>query len=347
MRPVGSAAELERRRRHAVDLLNRGEKPSIIIRILDITWTSLCRWRKEAATGENGLAAKPREGHARLSTDQLATLVTELKKGPLAHGWPNELWTGERVAVLIEQLFQVRYTPDHVRVLLRKKLGWTSQKPEVRGRERNESEIAHWRKEEFPRIKKNAEKRGAHIVFLDESGFLLTPTVQRTYAPRGETPIQKCWSNHGRISVISAITLSPRSHRPSLYFKLLPDNAGAKAEDTVDFLNLLRRHLGPSLIICWDRGRIHDKSLLVRQWLAKHRRIRTEHFPAYAPDVNPDEFVWAHTKYERLCNYAAPTLYDLRERIANELKQLSKTRKILNACIEHAKLVMKKIKVTL
>ena len=95
-----------------------------------------------------------REGRLRLNSDQLSTLVTELKKGAIVHGWPNELWTGERVAALIERLFGVRYTPDHVRVLLRERLGWNSQKPEKRGRERDEEEIERWRTEEYPRIKK-------------------------------------------------------------------------------------------------------------------------------------------------------------------------------------------------
>lgn len=133
MRPVGSAEELERRRRHAISLLAQGEKPSIIVRVLGISWVSLCRWREAAKQGEDGLASKVRAGHMRLNPEQFSVLVAALKKGATVHGWPNELWTGERVAVLIERLFHVCYTPDHVRVLLRERLGWTSQKSEKQG----------------------------------------------------------------------------------------------------------------------------------------------------------------------------------------------------------------------
>lgn len=161
MRPVGSAKELERRRRRAMALFEQGEKPSVIIRILGISNGSFYRWRNAFLEGEDGLAAKVREGRLRLTPDQLASLVTELKKGATAHGWANELWTGERVAALIERLFHVRYTPDHVRVLLRERLGWTSQKPEKRGRERDEEEITRWRKEEYPRIKKRHTTRSS------------------------------------------------------------------------------------------------------------------------------------------------------------------------------------------
>lgn len=159
MRPVGSAEELERRRRRAISLWEEGEKPSVIIRVLGIAKGSFYRWRDAALQGECGLLPKVRERPMRLSGEQLYRLVDELKKGATAHGWPNELWTGERVGALIERLFHVRYTPDHVRKLLRGKLGWSSQKPERRGRERDEAEIERWRQEEFPRIKKRRGTR--------------------------------------------------------------------------------------------------------------------------------------------------------------------------------------------
>lgn len=158
MRPVGSANELERRRRRAIALWEQGEKPSVIVRVLGIAKGSFYRWRDAAMQDKDGLAPKVREHPMRLSPEQLCRLVDELQKGATAHGWSNELWTGERVGVLIERLFHVHYTPDHVRKLLRDKLGWSSQKPERRGRERDEEEIERWRQQEFPRIKK---RRGA------------------------------------------------------------------------------------------------------------------------------------------------------------------------------------------
>ena len=159
MRPVGSPEELERRRRRAIALWEQGERPSVIIRILGVSSTSFYRWRDAALQGEDGLAAKQRVRPMRLTADELLTLVAELKKGATAHGWRNELWTGERVGALIERLFHVTYSPDHVRKLLRQKLHWTSQKPERRGRERDEEAIERWRKEEFPRIKKRQKTR--------------------------------------------------------------------------------------------------------------------------------------------------------------------------------------------
>ena len=159
MRTKGSAEELERKRRRAVGLLERGEKPSDVRRILGVSPSALKAWRRVVRErGHDALAAKPRHVPKRLNEEQLRQLAEELKKGAVAHGWANELWTGTRVATLIQRRFGVTYTPDHVRVLLRETLRWTSQKPERRGRERNEEEIERWRTEEFPQVKKTPRR---------------------------------------------------------------------------------------------------------------------------------------------------------------------------------------------
>src|SRR5262245_14727344 len=118
MRPVGTAAELERRRRRAVALAEGRELPGVVARILGVTPSSLRRWRRLARQGD-GLAARPSPGPAsRLGDRQLATLKALLDQGAVAHGWPNHLWTGKRVAALIQRQFGVRYHPAHVCRLL-------------------------------------------------------------------------------------------------------------------------------------------------------------------------------------------------------------------------------------
>src|SRR5205807_917128 len=69
--------------------------------------------------------------------------------------------------------------------------------------------------------KKNAARLGAHIVFADESGFLLIPTVVRTWAPQGETPIHRHrQGRRDKLSVISGISVSPKRRRLSLYSQI-------------------------------------------------------------------------------------------------------------------------------
>jgi hypothetical protein len=116
---------------------------------------------------------------------------------------------------------------------------------------------------------------------------MLTPTVRRTLAPRGQTPILKSWDRHDRISALSAVTVSPKRRRLGLYFQLLPDDANAHGEDTVAFLRQLRRHIAGSMTVLWDRANIHDRSRRVRAYLAEHPQVKTEKLPPTPPRRTP------------------------------------------------------------
>ena len=154
MRPPGSAEELERRRRRAVHLLDQGESPTQIGHVLGCSRSSVYRWEVARARPE-GLAAKPHAGaRPKLDARQLVELEQLLKQGALLHGWKTNLWTATRVVKLVRRHFGVTYHPEGLRLLLKKRLGWTSQKPVRRARERDETEITRWVGEEFPRIKR-------------------------------------------------------------------------------------------------------------------------------------------------------------------------------------------------
>jgi len=169
---------------------------------------------------------------------------------------------------------------------------------------------------------------------------MLTPLARRTFAPRGETPIQKCWDRHDRISAISAITVSPERHRLGLYFQLLEHNRNVHAEDIVSFLRNLRRQIQRPLDVIWDRINIHDNSRVVRKFLTRNPNIQTHRLPAYAPELNPDEGVWNHTKFSRLCNFAASDIHDLRATIQTELGDLRRRKDLLASFIRHSGLPM-------
>lgn len=182
--------------------------------------------------------------------------------------------------------------------------------------------------------KKNAARLGAHLVFVDESGFLLIPTVRRTWAPRGETPILHHWQKHDRISVISGLSLSPTRRRCGLYFQLHRENL--RAPDACDFLRYLLRHLRGAVIVVWDNSNIH-RGPIVRSFLARHPRLLLAYFPAYAPELNPDEGVWARTKAE-LANARFEDSFALLRSLIRSLTRLRRSSWRLRAYIQHAAL---------
>ena len=131
-------------------------------------------------------------------------------------------------------------------------------------------------------------------MFLDESGFMLQPVCRRTWAPRGQTPLLRQWDRRDRLSTISALTVAPRRRRFGLYWAQYPHNI--RSPEVLRFLQALHRHLPHGLTLIWDRGRPH-RATRVQTWLARHQRIVVEWLPSYAPDLNPVEHVWGHTKY--------------------------------------------------
>jgi|ERR1700722_1312555 len=334
--PSPKALELERRRRHAVRLLQQGESPTEVARILGVHRVTLYHWlRQDQQPG--GLAAKPRLGQEpRLTDAQLLQLEQLLLQGAKAHGWPNELWTCRRIAELIRHRFGVSYHPDHVGRFLHTRLRWSCQKPQRRARERDDAEIDRWRRDAFPRILREAQQRGAHLAFLDESGFFLLAAVRRTWAPQGQTPILPAWDRRDRISALSAITVSPVRQRLGLCFQLLPTNTNAKALDVVDFLRHLKATLGGPVTVLWDRHGIHRKAGVVQAYLAKHPEIVAEDFPGYAPDLNPDEQVWNWTKKGPLANRPANDADWLFDQLLEGLTDLQQRPDLLASFIDHS-----------
>lgn len=333
MRPKGTPEELARRRQRAVAAYHEGQSPSAIARVLGVERSSVHRWVR-LARSPAGLDPKPVRRPHGLSDARLAELQRLLAQGATWHGWATDLWTANRVAVVIRRRFGISYHPEHVRKILKRRLGWSSQKPQRRAKERDEGEIRRWLDEEFPRILREARARDAHLVFPDESCFQLTPTVRRTLAPRGQTPVLPCWDRRDKISAISAITLTPRRYLPGLAFWLLPDKQNVHAEEVVAFLKQLRE-LMPRFTVIWDRSNIHSKAKVVKAYLAEHPEIVAEDFPGYAPELNPDELVWGWTKYGRLSNYAAPDTVALRASVTAELEDLRQHPYELWDFIEH------------
>ena len=144
MRPVGTPEELQRRRLRAVELVHQGESPEDVAHFLGCGRSSVYTWLKWARESPEKLAARPHPGPTpRLSAEQLKELEALLLQGAVAHGWPTELWTAARAAELIERHFGVHFHPEHAREVLKRRLRWTSQKPQKRARERDEAAIAH------------------------------------------------------------------------------------------------------------------------------------------------------------------------------------------------------------
>jgi transposase len=155
MRPLGSPDALEARRRVAARLFAQGKSLAEVAAAVGSSISSASRWREAwRHGGVRTLHAKPHPGRQpKLSARQQRKLVAALRLGSRHWGYVPEGWSAPLVQDLIGRLFAVDYHPDYVGTLLHR-LGWSPQKPEQLARERHESDIARWRQERWPQLKK-------------------------------------------------------------------------------------------------------------------------------------------------------------------------------------------------
>ena len=164
---------------------------------------------------------------------------------------------------------------------------------------------------------------------------MLQPTVRRTWAPEGETPVSRAWDRHDRWSVLSALTVSPAARRLGLLFDVWPCNVDTEAVLAM-LRHLRRRHPGGFLLVL-DRWSVHRSA--VRQFLARgDGRVEVEWLPAYAPELNPVEHVWGRAKYVDLANFVPAQAEHLRRAVEASLVKTRGRQTTLRSFFEHAKL---------
>jgi transposase len=145
----------EGRRLRAFELKEQGWKLTQIADALGVTEGAVSQWMKRVREeGVEALRHKPPPGATpRLSNDERAKLSELLAQGAPSHGFRGEVWTCERVAVVIRREFGVSYHPAHVSRLLQA-LRQSLQKPQRRANQRDEEAIEHWKETKWPSLKK-------------------------------------------------------------------------------------------------------------------------------------------------------------------------------------------------
>ena len=176
---------------------------------------------------------------------------------------------------------------------------------------------------------------GAYLAFVDESGFLLIPTVRGTWAPRGKTPLLYHSYRRDRISTISALTVSPRQSRLGLYVRF--HNTNLTGIEVLEFLRQLRRYLRQPIVLLWDGGPIHCRKIVKDYIACNSHGLHVYRFPAYAPELNPDEYVWTQSK-ACLANDAPNDIEELNADLRAALTRIGNSQSLLRACLRQSAL---------
>ena len=317
-------------KRAALRLLRQGTPVAKVARAFRVSRYALWKWQVAYRQGGDGaLTPKRIPGRPpRLSDRQLMRLVFFLAKGPEAYGFRGQVWTLPRIAKVIEREFGVRHDPSWVRRLLIR-IGFSPQKPELQATDRDEREVSRFRHRVWPQYRRRLHQRGMTIVMVDESGKSEMPTVVVTWAPRGQTPRLRHLFRGAHVSMIAGITPRGKLHYQMYHRRV-------RSAQVIRFLRHLLSHIRGRLVVFWDGGSIHT-SKMVQRFLETHRsRLTTHFFPAYAPEVNPQEQVWHQLKYVELRNVCPTTAEELIAETRAGMERIRHQSELFPAFFEHA-----------
>ena len=151
--------ELEARRMKASDLFRKGTAQAEVAKRLKVTRTAAHYWHKAwEKEGKEALLKQNVGPKGKLTKESIAKVEWALLRGPEAYGYHTNLWTISRITAVVKKTTGAAYRDRSVwHVLLR--MGWSSQKPERRAKERDEKSIARWKKTEWPSLQKKGFAR--------------------------------------------------------------------------------------------------------------------------------------------------------------------------------------------
>jgi DDE superfamily endonuclease len=158
-------------------------------------------------------------------------------------------------------------------------------------------------------IEKRAQRQNALIVFEDESGVSLLPSVRATWAPRGHTPVLRHRCNWKRLSLAGALAYEPDGSDAHLVFELRP--GAYNDEMLIEFLSDLNDIEQRRVLLIWDGLPAH-RSRRMTDWIQSQRDwLSVEPLPGYAPDLNPLEQAWGNLKSQELANLCRDTIHEV------------------------------------
>jgi transposase len=317
-------------RKLAVRRVKEGERPSSVIESYGLCRTTIYKWLRAARRGgEAALKARKHPGRTPTLTPRQKLQVRGWINGkdPRQYGFDFGLWTRQIVAALIEQKFGVHIGVTAVGRLLAE-LDITPQKPLRRAYERDPAAIKRWTTEMFPRLRVRAKRVGAKIFFLDEAGVRSDQVLGRTWGLRGQTPEVATSGRRQSVSAISAVNA-----RGAFWYEIYTERLNASR-----FLELLKHFIrgrkGPVFLVL-DGHPAHIAKAVAQYVQSLKGRLELHFLPGYAPELNPDEFVWNHLKGQGVSKKPLRRDESLRSRVQTDLAAI-KSRPALVRSFFHA-----------
>ncbi len=295
-----------------------GERASAVMKGYGLARTMIYYWLNiHKKRGEEGLKAKKHAGPCcKLTVRQKRQVFRWINgKDPRQYGFDFGLWTRKIVATMIAERFKISMGLTAVGRLLAE-LGITPQKPLRRAYERDPNAILKWKEKDYPRLKARARRVQAKLFFLDEAGVRSDQVLGKTWGLKGQTPEVPTSGKRQSINAISAVNL-----QGAFWWKTY----SGRFNGTL-FLTLLKsfmKNRGKTFLVL-DGHPVHGAKMIKKYVASLKGRLELHFLPGYAPELNPDEFVWNYLKSEGVSKKPLKKMESLKSRVTEDLASIKK-----------------------
>jgi len=284
-----SKKSAETKRAQAIILLDRLADMQDISILTDLSRSQIFNLRKRfLAEGITALIDK-REGKPKelLTKKQRNTIIETVKtKTPKDVGYVSDHWTTGILGNWIEESYKAKYKSKTSLYLVFKQAKFTYHKPGMVYRERNDEEVAAWRKQTKPKLKRLLKENDTIILAEDEMILTTQTTIQKVWLPQGEYPKIECQTGgrkrrsvYGFLNIRTGKEYSFKTEKQNMYV-------------TKEILEKVRKiYAKQKIALLWDNAGWH-KGSVVQEFLKQDGNFEIIHFPRYAPEENPQEHVW-------------------------------------------------------
>lgn len=316
--PSATAEARYRKRSDAIAAVRRGERMSDVARVLGIGVSTLFRWLADYRDGgEDALRDGPRPGRPRkVSAEVMQWLYDAVTLGdPRQYQFTFCLWTLGIIRTMLKREWGIELSKSGVSRMMGY-LGLSAQHPLYRSYKQDKKKIDTYLKRRFPQIRRLARERGAVIYFVDEASVKADEHRGTTWGKIGQTPVVEDTGDRYGVNLISAV--SPRGDMMFRAFE------GSMNQDKfLEFLTELLKDTGKPIIVIVDNASYHNGGFTKKCAERSGGLVSLFYLPPYAPELNPDEQVWNHTK-ARIGKMFIETKEQLLEAVKKVLKSIQK-----------------------
>ena len=311
--------ELTELRKRGVASVQAGESPEVVARVFGISRMTIYNWLALYRRGGwHALDAKKRGGRPpKLDAKAIRWVYdTVTMKNPLQLKFPFALWTCDMLVDLIKRQFGISLSRSSVSRLL-KQLGLSPQRPLRRAYQQNPKAVEQWLKEDFPHIRKEAQKVGATIYFADEAGVRSDYHSGTTWGIRGQTPVVSSTGARFGLNVISVV-----NRQGKLRFMVF--NGRLNGDLFIQFLRRLLYGASHPIFLIVDGHTAHKSAKVGKFADSTEGKLRLFYLPTYSPELNPDEQVWNHLKNHAIGKQCITSLEQMTKAVGSHLRSMQR-----------------------